>query len=204
MNCVPLRFKSKWIDIKILNVEKNGLDRKQGMATIADIHALPHSLHRLLFGVMLTGTQVLPGVDVGGKGLLSGTAAKLSRAPPLGPTSRKMPPLLPVLVPGFFPAVIHRFLFSTALTPRYVKPRNCQALGAWVTLNVPKRELGADFAGIGTLPRLPRVPTSRWPFFILGLNPVRPLYLWSYQSTTTTCSDFLWITLCTTGELLGW
>jgi hypothetical protein len=72
----------------------------------------------------------------------------------------------------------YRFLYSTALTPRYVKPRNCQALGAWVTLNVPKRELGADFAGIGTLPRLPRVRTSRWPFFILGLNPVQPLYLW--------------------------
>jgi hypothetical protein len=117
MNCVPLRFKSKWVDIKILNVEKNGLDRKQGMATIAGTHALPHSLHRLLFGVLLTGTQVLPGVDVGGKGLLSGTAAKLSRAPPLGPTSRKMPPLLPVLVPGFFPAVISFPFFNSTNAP---------------------------------------------------------------------------------------
>ena len=60
---------------------------------------------------------VLPGVDVGGKGLLSGTAAKLSRGPPRGPTSRKMPPLLPVLVPGFFPAVISFPLFNSTNAP---------------------------------------------------------------------------------------
>lgn len=98
-------------------LRKMGFDRKQGMAAIAGTHALPHLLHRLLFGVLLTGTQVLPGVDVGGKGLLSGTAAKLSRAPPRGPTSRKMPPLLPVLVPGFFPAVISFPLFNSTNAP---------------------------------------------------------------------------------------
>ena len=72
--------------------------------------------HRLLFGVRLTGCHVLPGVVVGGKGLRSGTAAKLSRSPPRGPTSWKMPPLLPVLVPGFFPAVIN-ILSVTASSP---------------------------------------------------------------------------------------
>lgn len=70
-------------------------------------------LYRLLSGVRFTGTHVLPGVDVGGKGRLSGTAAKLSRTPPRGPTSRKIPPLVPVLVPGFFPAAIF-FLSQTA------------------------------------------------------------------------------------------
>jgi len=44
--------------------------------------------------------HVLPGDEVGGSGRLSGTVAKLSRAPPLGPTSRKIPPPLPVFSPG--------------------------------------------------------------------------------------------------------
>ena len=87
------------------------------MDAASGIHALPYLHHRLLFGVLLTGTHVLPGVVVGGKGLLSGTAAKLSRAPPRGPTSRKMPPLLPVLVPGFFPAVMSFPLINSTNAP---------------------------------------------------------------------------------------
>jgi len=42
----------------------------------------------------------------------------------------------------------HIVSFHEQLLPaRYVKPRNCQTVAGWVTLDVPKRELGADFAG---------------------------------------------------------
>jgi len=58
--------------------------------------ALSYSDHRLLSGVLFNGSQVWPGLVVGGSGLLSGTATKFGVLPPLGPVSRKMPPFFPV------------------------------------------------------------------------------------------------------------
>lgn len=51
-----------------------------------------YRLPRLLSGVTFVGTQTLLGLLVGGARWLSGMAAKLSRIPPRGPCSWKMPP----------------------------------------------------------------------------------------------------------------
>jgi len=77
---------------------------------------------RWLLGVTFTGTQPWPGLVVGGRGLLSGTAAKLGFLPPCGPTSWKMPPWLPVFEPGFLGAVIG-FSLETAKHPGHSKPQ---------------------------------------------------------------------------------
>ena len=54
----------------------------------------------------MSGFHVEPGVVVGGRRVWSGTVAKLSRSPPRGPTSRKIPPFFPVSAPGFFVVVM--------------------------------------------------------------------------------------------------
>ena len=54
---------------------KEKLEQKNKARSTRELLALLGLHHRLLSGVLFTRIHVLPGVDVGGKGFLSGTAA---------------------------------------------------------------------------------------------------------------------------------